>query len=62
MICQLCKGDGALIEVRELWPIFATDDQPVEKKERRIICPRCHGEGNLQLRRPPHEYDELDVF
>jgi len=58
MICQLCDGDGALFEIRERWPIFATQDKPKEKRERRVICPRCNGEGTLKLRREPDEYEE----
>ena len=59
MICGLCRGEGALIEVQELWPVFATDEKPTAKRERRIICPRCDGEGDIRLRRPLNEYEEL---
>lgn len=59
MICQLCDGDGAIIEIRERWPVFATSDKPKERRERRVICPRCHGEGDLKLRRPIDDCDEF---
>jgi len=58
MKCPLCHGEGVVIELRELWPVFATDEKPTAKRERRIICPRCDGEGIPILRRLLHEYED----
>lgn len=44
--CSLCRGEGALDEVVEYWPIFSVDEFPVQRYDTRIVCPRCDGEGH----------------
>lgn len=43
--CRLCMGSGALAQVTQWFPVFATSEEPVHTQERRIVCPRCDGEG-----------------
>lgn len=49
MICQLCKGEGALIRVVEYWPVFATEEKPSRTHDDRIICFQCYGTGEYPI-------------
>lgn len=44
--CVICRGEGAIDEIVEYWPIFSIDERPVRRYETRILCPRCDGEGH----------------
>jgi len=44
--CKICRGEGAIDEMVQYWPIYSTDEEPVLRFESRIVCPRCDGEGH----------------
>lgn len=49
MTCQICRGEGAVDEIVEYWPLYSIDERPALRYDTRIVCPRCEGEERYPI-------------